>query len=109
MRMLLRNYEIIYVCKTISTYIMVKKDIVFLLSGATPNRSLGGPPSKIKLGKDIFSDVTAAQQQNGFVDYRCIYIANEGKQLLENISLSIIPGRVEIGGFVQSEVQVLTI
>lgn len=58
-------------------------DIVYLLSGGTynnnPYNSLGGEPSlRAVFGvvNNLFDDVTSSEAEQGSVDYRCIYVAN---------------------------------
>lgn len=58
-------------------------DILYVLSGgrynSDPNKSLGGDPSSRTIWgtmNNLFADVTSIEAQEGYVDYRCLYIVN---------------------------------
>jgi hypothetical protein len=98
---------------------MKKTKLTFLLSGgitnSEPDRSLGGPPSKYKLGggvNNIFDDVKTAQVTNGSVDYRCFYVVNDGKKvksLAVYLDEPLVGNVVDIGFTIQQNTQILMI
>ena len=70
-------------------------DIVFVLSGGSsnydPNLSLGGEPGYPLQGSlnNLFSNITSSEAQNGYTDYRCIYIFNDSNITLYNTQISL--------------------
>lgn len=58
--------------------------LTYVLSGGVvnqdPDNALGGPPSSTiidDITNNLFADVTGAQTNTGFVDYRCYYVFND--------------------------------
>lgn len=72
-------------------------DISLVLSGGTininPNDSLGGDPSSSPVVNaainNLFADVTADQTEDGYEDYRCVYLFNDGDTSVYSFSLWI--------------------
>lgn len=56
-------------------------DISFVLSGGASNSnpllSLGGDPSVTTVTTGLFNNIDEDQTDSGYIDYRCIYIAND--------------------------------
>jgi hypothetical protein len=56
-------------------------DISFVLSGGSENSdpllSLGGDPSGTRVTGSLFDDITDARAEDGYIDYRCVYITND--------------------------------
>lgn len=93
-----------------------------VLSGGTsntnPNYSLGGPPSATMVQNDnlnnLFQNLTSTDLANGLVDYRCIYLFNDGDSTIYNMSFWIVeetPGGsgVNIGISAYNETQRVTV
>lgn len=98
-----------------------ESDISLVLSGGStntnPNLALGGQPSANTVGMSInnlFSDVTSTESAAGAVDYRCLYLFNDGADPIYTIKLWVdaeIEGgsTIQIGASVQNESQRITI
>lgn len=96
-------------------------DISIVLSGGSsntdPSLSLGGDPSNTPLSSGInnlFDDVTAEEQEEGFEDYRCFYLFNDGDAPIYSIKLWILEeedggGTIELGIRETTEIQRITI
>lgn len=73
------------------------EDISVVLSGGStnlnPNGSLGGEPSlsPVLTGtlNNLFSDITAEQALDGYEDYRCMYVFNDGDTTIYNVKVWI--------------------
>jgi hypothetical protein len=86
-------------------------DISLVLSGGTnnsnPNLALGGPPSSNTVSTSInnlFSDVNPTEASTGLLDYRCLYIFNDGENPVYNFKLWI-DSQVDGGSTIQLGVQ----
>jgi len=55
---------------------LTNQDIKFFNSGTGNNLGLGGEISPIELQDRLFKDVSETQVENGFIDYKCVYIKN---------------------------------
>lgn len=97
-------------------------DISIVLSGGSSNTnpalSFGGQPSSHAVGttlNNLFTNVTAAQAQSGYTDYRCIYVFNNNStDVFYNVSVSLqsqIAGgsTITIGVLARNEVQRIAI
>jgi len=96
------------------------EDILYLYSGGTSNNdpalSLGGEPSTVSISANrLFDELEESETTSGFIDYRCLYIANN------NATDSLFNSRVfikeevangasvKIGFLIQNERQTATI
>lgn len=96
------------------------EDILYLYSGGTsnndPSLSLGGEPSTVSISANrLFDELEESETTSGFVDYRCLYIANN------NVTESLFNSRVfikeqvpngasvKIGFLIQNERQTVTV
>ena len=97
-------------------------DIVHVLSGGTANQdqfaSLGGDPSSYPVlsgPNNLFSNVSADDQEAGLVDYMCFYVFNNSlTDSLWNCSVSIVDeisggSDMAVGFILVDEVQTVTI
>lgn len=97
-------------------------DISVVLSGGTgnidPTNSLGGDPSSTPLISgnlnNLFDDVSSDQSTNGFEDFRCIYIFNDGDTTIWNFQIWIAVddqggSTMELGIVNRNEAQRITI
>lgn len=96
-------------------------DISLVLSGgssnANPNLALGGNPSLNSVGTSInnlYSDVTSTDSSDGSVDYRCLYLFNDGTDPIYSIKLWIGAeiengSTIQLGVNAQNESQRITI
>lgn len=73
---------------------MAITDLGFFLSGGAanlnPDESLGGSPSSTPIDdliNNLFSDVTGDQVADGYTDYRCFYVVNDGINTYANVKL----------------------
>lgn len=100
----------------------IASDISIVLSGGSenldPKLSLGGDPSNTRVVNNqlnnLFDDTVTEDFANGFEDYRCIYIFNDGTEPIYNVQLWITEeqeggGNVELGIKDISEIQRITI
>lgn len=94
-------------------------DISFVLSGGTGNSdpllSLGGDPSATAVTGGLFNDISEEQTEDGYTDFRCIYVANDsGADTLYEVKAYIdetVSGGVdlELGFLFQNDVQQVNI
>lgn len=97
-------------------------DISLVLSGGTvnlnPNASLGGEPSSNPITSavlnNLFADISSDQSTDGYEDYRCIYMFNDGQTSVYSIEVWISSddddgSTMEIGIEDQNENQRITI
>jgi hypothetical protein len=97
-------------------------DISLVLSGGAtnidPNLSLGGDPSAAPVASGIlnnlFADVAADQTADGYEDYRCVYLFNDGPTAVYAVELWVAANDpdgaiIELGIADQNEAQRVTI
>jgi len=102
----------------ITTY----SDISFVLSGGTsninPNAALGGEPSSYpivdSMVNNLFNDVTPSQSQEGYEDYRCFYVFNDGPTTVYEVKIWVASeyaggASVQLGIDYKNELQRITI
>jgi hypothetical protein len=65
-------------------------------SNADPTLSIGGAQSSVEVGTDLFDDVTYADTQAGFTDYRLIYVHNSDTGIAGNV-LAYVSSQLETG------------
>lgn len=94
---------------------------IVISGGATntdPNNSIGGDPSSTPLVSgvlnNLFDDVLPDQSTEGYTDYRCIYIFNDGDTTIFNMQVFILEdfvdgATIEIGVSEENEAQRITI
>ncbi len=97
-------------------------DISIVLSGGSsnidPNASLGGDPSSTPVNvatlNNLFDDLSSDETEDGAVDYRCLYVFNDGDTVVYNVNLwlldEVIGGsQIEIGVETKNESQRITL
>ena len=73
-----------------------------------PARSLGGSPSCYPVEEHLFNNVNDKELSEGLTDYRCVYVVNNSKKVLYNVSLIAVNAKhISFGTNVQSDVQIV--
>lgn len=113
-----RNHSITISSKfNVINKVYMVQELTYVLSGGVinqdPDLSIGGPPSPTIIDdtvNNLFADVTGAQTNSGYTDYRCYYVFNDNEEDYVNfevwIDSQIASGSVcTIGVLTQNEIQ----